>query len=236
MPPAPGPAHEHAFPRKCASSFHPGRSGIDHLRLQARAAGAGRSRVGEIVDLVGLDAAAARRVGGYSLGMRQRLGLGLALLTDPELLILDEPANGLDPEGVRWLRELLHGLARQGRSVLVSSHVLAEVAQTVDRVVIVDRGRLVKDAPLAELAGAGIDAVLVRSPHPEALTAALVGGGISVHAADGDWVRVSGAHAEQVGRRAAEAGIPIFETRTETASLEDIFLALTDHGSQEARQ
>lgn len=219
-----------------ASSFHPGRSGIDHLRLQARAAGVGHSRIAEIVGLVGLDAAAGRRVGGYSLGMRQRLGLGLALLSDPELLILDEPASGLDPEGVRWLRQLLQGLAREGRSVLVSSHVLPEVAQTVDRVVIVDRGRLVKDVPLTELAGGGDDVVLVRSPDPRALIAALAAGKISAHAADGNWVRVSGADIEQVGRRAAWAGVPIFETRTETRSLENIFLALTDHESQGARR
>jgi ABC-2 type transport system ATP-binding protein len=219
-----------------ASSFHPGRRGIDHLRLQARATGIGHARVAEIVGMVGLDAAAARRVGGYSLGMRQRLGLGLALLADPELLILDEPANGLDPEGVRWLRELLHGLAREGRSVLVSSHVLAEVAQTVDRVGIVDRGRLVKDAPLAEVTGGGVEAVMVRSPNPDALIVALAGAGINAQAADDGWVRVSGAGTEQVGRRAAEAGVPIFETRTETTSLEDIFLALTDHHHSQETQ
>jgi ABC-2 type transport system ATP-binding protein len=220
-----------------ASSFHPGRSGIDHLRLQARAARVGRSRITEVVEMVGLDAAAARRVGGYSLGMRQRLGLGLALLSDPELLILDEPANGLDPEGVRWLRELLQGLAHHGRSVLVSSHVLAEVAQTVNRVIIVDRGRLVKDAPLAEVTGGGAEAVMVRSPDPDALVAALAAAGIDAHAADGGWVRVSGAGIEQLGRHAAAAGVPIYETKTETTSLEDIFLALTDHhhASEETR-
>jgi ABC-2 type transport system ATP-binding protein len=212
-----------------ASSFHPGRSGSDHLRLQARAAGVARPRVAEIVELIGLDSAADRRVGGYSLGMRQRLGLGLALLGEPELLILDEPASGLDPEGVRWLRGLLQGLAREGRSVLVSSHVLAEVAQTVDRVVIVDHGQLVKDAPLAELAGDAVGAVLVRSPRPEALIVALAAGGISADAADGDWVRVSGTDIERVGRRAEEAGVPIFETKTDSANLEDIFLTLTHH-------
>jgi ABC-2 type transport system ATP-binding protein len=196
-----------------------------------------RPRVAEIVELVGLDSAADRRVGGYSLGMRQRLGLGLALMGEPELLILDEPANGLDPEGVRWLRGLLQGLARQGRSVLVSSHVLAEVAQTVDRVVIVNHGQLVKDAPLAELAADAVGAVLVRSPRPEALIAALAARGISADAADGDWVRVSGADIEQVGRGAEEAGVPIFETKTESASLEDIFLTLTHHAEyQEAER
>lgn len=219
-----------------ASSFHPGRSGIDHLRLQAKAAGVDRAQIGEILNLVGLDTAASRRVGGYSLGMRQRLGLGLALLADPRLLILDEPANGLDPEGVRWLRQLLQGLAREGRSVLVSSHVLAEVAQTVDRVVIIDRGRLVKDAPLADLASARVETLLVRSPNREGLIAALAAGGITAHAADGGWVRVNGADVERVGRRAAEAGVPIFETRAEAASLEDIFLALTEHTDSREKQ
>jgi len=136
-------------------SFHPGRSGRDHLRIQAMAASADPSRIDDVLELVQLTDAADRRVGGYSLGMRQRLGLAGALLADPAVLILDEPANGLDPEGVRWLRDLLRGFAAEGGTVLVSSHILAEVAQTVDHVIIVDRGRLVRQASLAELTASG---------------------------------------------------------------------------------
>jgi ABC-2 type transport system ATP-binding protein len=134
-----------------ASSLHPGRTARSHLRIQAMAGDAAPSRIDDVLELTGLTAAADRRVGGFSLGMRQRLGLATALLTDPELLILDEPANGLDPEGVRWLRDLLRGLAAEGATVLVSSHILAEVAQTADSVVILDHGRLVAQSSLAEL-------------------------------------------------------------------------------------
>ena len=136
-----------------ASSFHPGRTARNHLRLQALAGQADPSRIDDVLELTGLTDAADRRVGGFSLGMRQRLGLATALLTDPELLILDEPANGLDPEGVRWLRDLLRGMAAEGATVLVSSHILAEVAHTVDSVVILDRGRLVAQSALADLTG-----------------------------------------------------------------------------------
>jgi ABC-2 type transport system ATP-binding protein len=138
-----------------ASSFHPGRTARNHLRVQALAGQADPSRIDDVLDLVELTGAADRRIGGFSLGMRQRLGLATALLTDPDLLILDEPANGLDPEGIRWLRDLLRGLAAEGSTVLVSSHLLAEVAQTVDAVVILDRGRLVAQSSLAELTAAG---------------------------------------------------------------------------------
>src|SRR6185437_4991458 len=146
-----------------AAGCHPGRTARGHLRIQALAGQADESRIEDVLDLVGLAGAADRRVGGFSLGMRQRLGLATALLTDPELLILDEPANGLDPEGVRWLRDLLRGLAEEGTTVLVSSHILAEVAQTVDSVVILDRGRLVTQAPLADLtAGGSLEEVFLQ--------------------------------------------------------------------------
>jgi ABC-2 type transport system ATP-binding protein len=134
-----------------AASFHPGRTARDHLRAHATAGRVSRSRVGEVLELTGLAAAAGRRVGGFSLGMRQRLSIATALLGDPEVLILDEPANGLDPHGIRWLRELLRGLAAEGRTVLVSSHILGEVAMTADSVVIMSHGRLIAQAPLAEL-------------------------------------------------------------------------------------
>jgi ABC-2 type transport system ATP-binding protein len=138
-----------------ASSFHPGRTARNHLRVQAMVGQADPSRIDDVLDLVELTGAADRRIGGFSLGMRQRLGLATALLTEPELLILDEPANGLDPEGVRWLRDLLRGLAADGATVLVSSHMLAEVAQTVDAVVILDHGRLITQSSLAELTAGG---------------------------------------------------------------------------------
>jgi ABC-2 type transport system ATP-binding protein len=140
-----------------ASSFHPGRTARNHLRIQALAAAVDPARIDEILDLVDLSRAAGQRIGGFSLGMRQRLGLATALLADPEILILDEPANGLDPEGVRWLRDLLRGLADEGATVLVSSHILAEVAQTVDSVVILDHGRLVAQSTLAELTAGAQD-------------------------------------------------------------------------------
>jgi ABC-2 type transport system ATP-binding protein len=140
-----------------ASSFHPGRTARAHLRIQALAADVDSSRIEDVLDLVGLADAAGRRIGGFSLGMRQRLGLATALLADPEVLILDEPANGLDPEGIRWLRGLLRGFAAEGGTVLVSSHILAEVAQTIDSVVIIDRGRLVAQGPVAELTADGGD-------------------------------------------------------------------------------
>jgi ABC-2 type transport system ATP-binding protein len=151
-----------------ASGFHPGRTARSHLRIQALAARADASRVDEVLDLVQLTEAANRRIGGFSLGMRQRLGLATALLADPEILILDEPANGLDPEGVRWLRGLLRGFAAEGGTVLMSSHMLAEAALTVDSVVIVDRGRLVTQSPLASLTAGGDleQAFLSLTGHP----------------------------------------------------------------------
>jgi ABC-2 type transport system ATP-binding protein len=153
-----------------ASGFHPGRTARSHLRIQALAARADASRVDEVLDLVQLTDAADRRAGGFSLGMRQRLGLATALLADPEILILDEPANGLDPEGVRWLRGLLRGFAAEGGTVLMSSHMLAEAALTVDSVVIVDRGRLVTQSPLASLTAGGDleQAFLSLTGHPSA--------------------------------------------------------------------
>jgi len=147
-----------------ASSAYPGRTARAHLRIQALAASADPSRVEDVLDLVGLADAADRRVGGFSLGMRQRLGLATALLADPEVLILDEPANGLDPDGVRWLRGLLRGFAAEGGTAVVSSHMLAEVAQTVDHVVILDHGRMVAQGPVAELTagGAGLEDVFFQ--------------------------------------------------------------------------
>jgi len=210
-----------------AGGFHPGRSARDHLRVLAKAAGLPAGRVGEVLEQVGLAAAGRRRVGGFSLGMRQRLGLAAALLGDPEVLILDEPANGLDPEGVRWLRGLVRGLADQGRTVLVSSHVLAEVAQTVDQVVIIDRGRLVAQSTLAALTAGADKTVRVRTPQPEALRDLLVARGASVTLDGPGRLMVAGATTEQVGQAAAAGGVVLHEMRFERSNLEDVFLELT---------
>jgi ABC-2 type transport system ATP-binding protein len=209
-----------------ASGFHPGRSARDHLRVLATAAGPA-PRVDEVLEQTGLAAAARRRVGGFSLGMRQRLGLAAALLGDPDVLVLDEPANGLDPEGVHWLRGLVRGLADQGRTVLVSSHLLAEVAQTVDQVVIIDRGRLVAQSTLAALTAGADRTVRVRTAQPEALRDLLVARGATVTLDATDQLLVGGATAEQVGQAAAAGGVVLHEMRFERSNLEDVFLELT---------
>jgi ABC-2 type transport system ATP-binding protein len=216
-----------------ASNPYPGRSARDHLRIEALAGGAPRSRIDEVLDLVDLTETAGRRVGQYSLGMRQRLGLATALLCDPEILILDEPANGLDPEGVHWLRRLLRELAAEGRTVLVSSHILAEVAQTVDSVVIMDHGRLVTQSTLGQLTERTAQVIRVRTPRSGQLAALLVENGATVQVAGQDRLEVTGASGELIGTLAAEAAIPIFETTTEAADLEDVFLQLTGNPARQ---
>ena len=193
----------------------------------ATAAGLAPGRVEEVLSQTGLAGAARRRVGGFSLGMRQRLGLAAALLGDPEVLILDEPANGLDPEGVHWLRGLVRGLADQGRTVLVSSHLLAEVAQTVDQVVIIDRGRLVAQSTLAALTAGADRTVRVRTPQPEALRGLLVARGATVTLDGPDRLVVGGVTTEQVGQAAAAGGVVLHEMRFERSNLEEVFLELT---------
>jgi ABC-2 type transport system ATP-binding protein len=216
-----------------ASNPYPGRSARDHLRIEALAGNAPRSRVDEVLDLVDLTEAAGRRVGQYSLGMRQRLGLATALLCDPEILILDEPANGLDPEGVHWLRRLLRQLAAEGRTVLVSSHILAEVAQTADSVVIMDHGRLVTQSTLDQLTERATQVIRVRTPRPERLAAILAENGAAARVVGPDRLEVTGASGELVGTLAAEAAIPIFETTAEVADLEDVFLQLTGNPARQ---
>jgi ABC-2 type transport system ATP-binding protein len=210
-----------------ASSFHPGRSARNHLRIQALAGGIAPSRVEQVLEVVGLTEAAGRRVGGFSLGMRQRLGIATALLGEPEVLILDEPANGLDPEGVRWLRKFVRGLAREGRTVLVSSHILAEVAQTVDSVVIVDHGRLVAHSSLDELTAGARGTVRIRTPRAAELAVALEGDGVRIERVDGERLEITGTTPEHVAIVAADLGVPIFESTTEVANLEDVFFQLT---------
>ena len=224
-----------------AADFHPGRSGRDHLFALALALGGEREdgnwflgrersaakRVDTMLDLVELGSASRRRVGSYSLGMRQRLGLAGALLGNPELLILDEPANGLDPEGVRWLRDFMRNFAAGGKTVLVSSHVLAEVQQTVDQVVIINKGKLVTFEPLAQLTARLTGAVRVRAPGAHRLQAALAVEGIRSTLLDGDELLVDGAPGAQIGELAFAAGIPLHELTPESSSLEDVFLELT---------
>jgi ABC-2 type transport system ATP-binding protein len=205
---------------------HPGRSGRNHLRALAAMAGLPRSRVDEVLRLVELESAADRRAGKYSLGMRQRLGLAATLLGDPRVLILDEPANGLDPQGIRWLRDFLRSMASDGRTVLVSSHVLAEVAQTVDDVVVIHRGRLVQQGPVAALTAAGAG-VLVRSPRPEELRSALYREGLSASETPDGALVVEGVDAARIGDIAFAAGVPLHELSARSTSLEEAFLALT---------
>jgi ABC-2 type transport system ATP-binding protein len=210
-----------------ASSFHPGRTARNHLRVIATAAGLPRSRADQVLTQVGLAEAASRRVGGFSLGMRQRLGLAAALLGDPAVLVLDEPANGLDPEGIHWLRGFLRHLADQGRTVLVSSHGLAEVAQTVDQVVIIANGRLVTQSTLADLTARTDQLVRVRTPQAASLQPLLAAQGIRAELGGTDLLTAVDTSAEAVGRAAAAAGIVIHEMTTEHANLEEVFLELT---------
>ncbi len=213
-----------------ASSYHPGRTARNHLLVVATAAGLPPQRADQVLAQVGLADAARRRVGGFSLGMRQRLGLATALLGDPAVLVLDEPANGLDPEGIHWLRGFLRHLADQGHTVLVSSHVLAEVAQTVDQVVIIARGRLVTQSTLAALTARTGQLVRVRTPQAAALRRLLATHGTQAELAEADQLTVAGTTTEVVGQAAAAAGIVIYEMTTEHSNLEEVFLELTKQG------
>jgi ABC-2 type transport system ATP-binding protein len=208
--------------------FHPGRTGRNHLRVVARAAGLPRRRVGEVLEFVGLAAAAERRVGGYSHGMRQRLALAGALLGDPPVLVLDEPATGLDPAGMAWLRRLLGDWAARGRTVLFSSHVLAEVEAVADRVVIIDRGRIVHEGTGVELSGAD-RAVVVGTPDGDRLGELAKAAGLRVRRDGHDRLVIHGASAAEVGRAAAREGIVLAELSAEPSSrqLEELFLQLT---------
>jgi ABC-2 type transport system ATP-binding protein len=207
--------------------LHPGRSGRNHLRAMATAAGVARARVDELLELVNLSRDADRRAGGYSLGMRQRMGLATALLGDPRVLVLDEPANGLDPQGIRWLRDFLRRLADEGRAVLVSSHVLAEVAQTADEAVVISQGRSVAQAPLAELMASAGGGTRVAGPDVARVAAALRGDGAAVRDAGDGAIVVADRSGEQVGRLVAEHRLVISELAPAGSSLEDVFLQLT---------
>ncbi|HEY5317093.1 MAG TPA: ABC transporter ATP-binding protein [Solirubrobacteraceae bacterium] len=207
------------------SGFHPGRSGRNHLRSLAVLAGLPFSRVEEVLGLVELTGAADRRAGKYSMGMRQRLALASTLLGDPRVLVLDEPANGLDPQGIRWLRDFLRAIAAEGRTVLISSHVLSEVAQTVDDVIVIHHGRLVDEGPVDRLSGP--QRVSVRSPRLADLAAAIERGGAEVSRSGDDVLIVSGLDAAQIGDLAFAAELPLHELAPHAASLEEVFLELT---------
>ena len=214
-----------------AASFHPGRTALDHLRVYAPQVGVDDRRCSEVLELVGLEAVAGRRVGGFSLGMRQRLGLATTLLGDPGVLVLDEPANGLDPEGIAWLRALLRHLAGEGRTVLVSSHVLSEVQQTVDDVVIIARGTLVHQSSLAELAALAEPSVRVVSPDAAGLVDLIETAGWADRVAENGTARTGSAvlrrvSAAEVGARAFAAGLELHELSAREVGLEDIFLRL----------
>jgi ABC-2 type transport system ATP-binding protein len=209
-------------------AMHPGRSGRNHLRIIALQAGIPMSRVEELVRTMGLGVAADRRVGGYSLGMRQRLALAAALLGDPAILLLDEPANGLDPEGIRWLREFLRALAAEGRAVLVSSHGLAELALTVDEVVVIGHGKLITQRPLAELAGmTGGPTVRISVSNPELLARLLREQGHQVLDRSGDIVTVAGSNARAVSQAAFRHDIGVERLTVDEPSLEEAYFRLT---------
>jgi ABC-2 type transport system ATP-binding protein len=209
-----------------ATGFHPGRTARDHLRVLATAAELPRTRPDEVLSLVGLDDAAGRKVGGFSLGMRQRLGLAAALLGDPPVLVLDEPANGLDPEGIRWLRGFLRGLAAEGRTLLVSSHVLPEVEQTADDVLVIAAGRLVRSGSLTELRTEGGGGTQVRSPDAARLAHLLDAAGLRGRFLSAEELQVQ-ATPEQVGEVAAAGGVVLHRLAASAGGLEDVFLQIT---------
>jgi ABC-2 type transport system ATP-binding protein len=207
--------------------LHPGRSGRNHLRVLARAGGVAPARVEELLELVGLKEVADRRAGGYSMGMRQRLGLAAALLGDPHVLVLDEPANGLDPQGIRWLRNFLRAQAGEGRAILVSSHVLAEISQIADEVVVINHGRSVLQAPLAELMAQRDGGLRVSGPDVARLAELLRADGAQVERAGDDAIVVADRTGEQIGQVIAANGIVISELTAHGESLEDVFFELT---------
>ncbi len=213
-----------------ATAFHPGRSGRNHLRTLAAAARIPAPRIEEVLAMVELTGAADRRVNGYSLGMRQRLALAAALLGEPRILILDEPANGLDPQGMRWLRDLLRAQAQEGRTVLVSSHVLSEVAQTADELILIRRGRLIAQTTLEEFTAGGRAPSRVRAAQAQHLAAALAERGAKVDAGEDGALLVSGLSGEQIGDLALERGIAIHELAPQHSSLEARFLEVMGEG------
>ncbi|WP_294978101.1 ABC transporter ATP-binding protein [uncultured Microbacterium sp.] len=216
-----------------AKAVHTGRSARGHLRAMAATHGIPNSRVDEVIALTGLEAVAGKRAGKFSLGMGQRLGIAAALLGDPQTLILDEPVNGLDPEGVRWVRQLVRHLAGEGRTVLLSSHLMSEMSQTADHVIVLGRGRVLADAPLPELVRAWTrNEVLVRTPRAADLVGVLASPDVTVTDAGDGSLLVAGVSARVIGDLAADRGIPLHELTPRTGSLEEAYMALTEGSVQ----
>jgi ABC-2 type transport system ATP-binding protein len=218
-----------------ARAIHTGRTAANHLRAMAATTGISRRRVDEVIDLAGLRDVADKRAGTFSLGMGQRLGIASALLGDPHTVILDEPVNGLDPEGVRWIRNLLRGLADEGRTVLLSSHLMSEMALTADHLIVVGRGKLIRDMPVdAFIESASSTAVKVRTPDDQRLRDALLEEGVRVSSARAGELEVTGLTSDEIGYRAAAGGLTLLELSPVQASLEEAFMALT-HDAVEYR-
>ena len=211
-----------------ARAIHPGRSARNHLRWLADSNGIGRRRVDEVLELVGLSSVARRRSGGFSLGMGQRLGIAAALLGDPEVLLLDEPVNGLDPEGILWVRNLLRSLAADGRTVFVSSHLMSEMALTADHLIVIGRGRLLSQGSVADIIKlSSANHVRVVSPDSVALRSLIVAGGGIVQVDGADALHVTGLDCPSIGRMASGAGLTLYELSPKEASLEEAFLEMT---------
>jgi ABC-2 type transport system ATP-binding protein len=211
-----------------ARAIHTGRTAYNHLLTLAQTHGIGRSRIDELIDMVGLADVAHKRVKGFSLGMGQRLGIASALLGDPHTLVLDEPVNGLDPEGIHWIRTLLKRLAAEGRTIFVSSHLMSEMAVTAERVIVIGRGSIIANTTISEfIRSASSEQVRVRTPEASRLAELIEGAGAEVHAVDGTMLEVRGATTDRIGDLAAEAGIALHELTAMEASLEEAFMALT---------
>lgn len=228
------PYRDHAAPLREvgalleARSVHTGRSAANHLLALAQTHGIGRARVSELIDMVGLREVAGKRVGGFSLGMGQRLGIASALLGDPHTVMLDEPVNGLDPEGIQWVRNLLKQLAAEGRAVFVSSHLMSEMAQTAEHLIVIGRGQLIADTGVEEFVrGASKQSVRVRSPQLSRLTELAAGPGVTVTALEPSVAEIDGLDSAQVGELAARSGLVLHELTPQKASLEEAFMELT---------
>jgi ABC-2 type transport system ATP-binding protein len=211
-----------------AGSLHGGRSAYNHLLALAQTHGLGRTRVEEVIQLVGLREVARKRAGTFSLGMRQRLGIAAALLADPRVIMLDEPVNGLDPEGILWVRNLLKGLAAEGRTVFVSSHLMSEMALTAEHLIVIGRGELIADIGVQELVrGASTASVRVRSPQARVLAEALAGPQVKIKTLEPTLIEVRGVEVEKIGLTASAQGVVLYELVPQQASLEDAFMELT---------
>jgi ABC-2 type transport system ATP-binding protein len=212
-----------------ARAVHTGRSARDHLLAMAATAGISARRVDEVIDMVGLSEVASKRVGSFSLGMGQRLGIANAMLADPEVLILDEPTNGLDPDGIRWIRNLLRSMAAEGRTVFLSSHLMSEMAQTADHVIVIGQGRVLRDEPIDQFIAEGSAKVVkVRSPKLEQLMAILQANGARVHFSAEGTIEVDDMISDEIGKLAFDHGIALFELATQEASLEEAYMAITE--------